>query len=59
MNQVNGVDVTFMSLALADFTGVSTALIAHDYTVAGGLFVVGVGLVYLYHRFGSPTLPPQ
>lgn len=46
-------DVTFMSLALADFSGAAVALGQHDYYVAGGLAVLGVILVTLYHKFGS------
>ena len=56
MNPVNGTDVTFMSLALADFMAAATSLSAHDYPVAGGLVVIGVVLVYLYHKFGTSTV---
>lgn len=56
MNPVNAVDVTFMSLALGDFSAAAAALTSHDYPVAGGLLVLGIALVYLYHKFGSsPT----
>lgn len=57
MNQVSGTDVTLLSLSLAAFTGATTALVAHDYYVAGGMMAMGVLLTYLYHKFGSPTLP--
>lgn len=57
MNNVNPVDVTFMSLALADFSGVTAALVNHDLLLAGGLLVTGVILVVLYHMFGSPSSP--
>ncbi len=53
MNKVDKVDVALMSLALADFTAAGTALIAHDYFVASGLFVGGIILTYLYHKYGS------
>lgn len=53
MNQVSKSDVTFLSLALADFTATTTFLVAHDYPVAGGLFVIGIVLVYFYHKFGN------
>ncbi len=53
MNNVSVSDVTFMSLALADFMAASTNLTNHDYPVAGGLVVLGVVLVYLYHKFGT------
>ena len=53
MNKVNAIDVTFMSLALADFTASATYLVNHDYPVAAGLVVLGVLLVYLYHKFGN------
>ena len=53
MGNVNKTDVTLFSLALADFSLVTTHLVNHDYYVAGGLLVVGVVLAYLYHKFGS------
>lgn len=53
MNQVNSTDVTFMSLSIADFMAAAVAIQAHDYYVFGGLAVLGVVLVYLYHKFGS------
>lgn len=53
MNQVSATDVTLMSLAMSDFALVTTHLLAHDYPVAGGLFVIGIVFVYLYHKFGS------
>ncbi len=54
-NKMNNVqtDVTFMSLALADFALAGTQLVAHDYYVAGGLAVLGVLLVACYHKFGT------
>ena len=55
MNTTNKTDLTFMSLAMADFALAGTQLVAHDYYVAGGLVIVGVVLVYLYHKFGSTT----
>ncbi len=55
MNQVSPSDVTLLSLALADFTATTTFLVAHDYPVAGGLFVIGIVLIYLYHKFGSSS----
>lgn len=57
MNKVNLTDVTFMSLAIADFTAATAFLTDHDYPVAVGLVVLGVLLVYLYHKFGSATPP--
>jgi len=48
-------DVTFLSLALGDFALAADILVKHDYYVAGGLAVLGVVLVYLYHKFGSTT----
>ncbi len=57
MNKVNGTDVTLLSMALADFGAVTTYLVNHDYPVAGGLFVVGILLVYLYHKLGTPSIP--
>lgn len=57
MNQVSTTDVTFMSLSLADFGAAAAALNGHDYYVAGGLVILGVVLVYMYHKFGSPTAP--
>jgi hypothetical protein len=53
MNQVSSADVTLFSLALAAFGGASTALTDHDWYVSGGLTVLGVILVYIYHKFGS------
>ena len=53
MNQVNPTDVTFMSLSLADFALAGQQLMVHDYYVAAGLTVLGVILVYLYHKFGN------
>lgn len=55
MNGVNATDVTFLSLALADFTAVASYLTQHDYYVAGGLTLLGIILVYLYHKFGSTS----
>lgn len=54
-NNVNTTDVTFMSLAMADFAAATAQLVNHDYIVAGGLAVIGVILVVLYHKFGSST----
>lgn len=53
MNNVSASDVTLMTLAFGALGGVTPALTAHDYPVAGGLVVLGVVLVYLYHKFGS------
>ncbi len=53
MNNVNPTDVTFMSLALADFSAATATLVNHDYLVATGLVGIGVILVFLYHKFGS------
>lgn len=53
MNKVDVKDVTFLTLALADFAGATTYLVAHDFAVAGGLFAAGIVLVYLYHKFGT------
>lgn len=55
MNQVDPTDVTLMSLSLADFMAASVAIQAHDYYVFGGLAVLGVVLVYLYHKFGTSS----
>ena len=52
-DKINYTDVTFLSLAIADFGLASNALIARDFPVAGGLAFLGVVLVILYHRFGS------
>ena len=54
-NQTNATDITFMSLAMADFGGAASTLANHDYYVAAGLVVLGVVLVYLYHKYGSTT----
>lgn len=59
MNEVSFSDIAFMSLALADFTAAGVAANAHDYGAAGSLVAIGIILVYLYHRFGSRTIPPQ
>ena len=56
MNTVSTTDVTLFSLSLADFALASQQLVAHDYFVAGGLAVLGVVLVVLYHKFGSKTV---
>lgn len=53
MNNVNAVDVTLMTLAMADFAGATEKLVNHDYIVAGGMTLIGVILIYLYHKFGS------
>lgn len=53
MNNVNSTDVTLFTLAIAALGAVAPALSAHDYPVAGGLAILGVILVYLYHKFGS------
>lgn len=53
MNKVNFQDVTFMSLSLGAFSGATTYLVAHDYPVAGGLFMIGIVLTYLYHKLGN------
>jgi hypothetical protein len=53
MNQVSSTDVTIMSLALAAFSGAGSALTAHDWYVAGGSVILGVLLVYVYHKIGS------
>lgn len=53
MNKVNSTDVTFLSLALGDFAVAAQQLVSHDYYTAGGLAVLGVVLVYLYHKLGS------
>lgn len=52
-NKVNTTDVTLMTLALADFGSAAAAFMAHDYWVGGSLSLIGVLLVYLYHKFGS------
>ena len=58
MNNVT-TDVTFLSLALGDFSVATTQLINHDYYVAGGLALLGVLLVYMYHKFCSQPIPPS
>ena len=58
MNPVNTTNVTLLSLAIAAFSSAGTTLSAHDYYVAGGLTVIGVILVYLYHKYGG-TIPAQ
>lgn len=55
MNQVNLTDVTFLTLALGDFSGIPAALQAHDFYVSLGLLIVGVALVVCYHKYGSAT----
>ncbi len=55
MNNVNGTDVTLLSLATGSFGLVGSSLLTHDFPVAIGLTVLGVILVYCYHRFGSST----
>lgn len=56
MNKVSVSDVTLMTLSLGSFAGVAPALSAHDYPVATGLLVLGVVLIYLYHKMGSATV---
>ena len=58
MNPVSTTNVTLLSLALADFALAGSSLTSHDYYVAGGLTVLGVILVYLYHKFGG-IIPAQ
>lgn len=53
MKTVNKMDVTFMTLALADFSAATAFLVSHDYPVFGGFVALGVVLVYLYHKFGN------
>lgn len=53
MNDVSVTDVTLMSLAIGDFSTAASFLGKHDFVVAGGLVVIGIILVYLYHRMGS------
>jgi len=53
MNNVSSTDVTLMSLALGFFASAASTLAQHDYYVAGGLAVLGIVLVYCYHKFGS------
>jgi len=53
MNSVNNTDVTLMSLALADFMAAAVAIQSHQYYIFSGLAILGVVLVYLYHKFGS------
>jgi hypothetical protein len=55
MNNVNGTDVTLLSLSMTAFSGAMAALAAHDYIVAAGSFVGGVAFTYLYHKFGSSS----
>jgi len=55
MNKVSAIDVSLLTLSMADFAAVTDNLIKHDYVVAGGLLVLGVILNYLYHKYGSPT----
>lgn len=56
-NPVSSQDVTYLSMSMASFAGAAAALSAHDYIVAGGSAVLGILLTYLYHRFGSPSVP--
>ena len=56
-NVVSPTDVTYMSMALAAFGAATAALSAHDYIVAGGMAIIGIIFVYLYHSFGSPSVP--
>jgi hypothetical protein len=53
MNKVSATDVTFITLAMADFGAAADFLIKHDYYVAGGLLVLGIVLNYLYHKYGT------
>ncbi len=53
MNKVNAQDVTFLSLSLGSFSAATTFLVSHDFPVAGGLFFMGIVLVYIYHKIGS------
>lgn len=48
-------NVTLFSLAVASFIGVTPALQAHDYIVAGGLTILGIIMVYIYHLIPTPT----
>lgn len=56
-NPVSSQDVTYLSMSMASFAGAAAALSAHDYIVAAGSVVLGILLTYLYHRFGSPSVP--
>jgi len=56
-NPVSPTDVTFMSMSLADFAAAADALSKNQYYVAAGCVALGVLLVYLYHSFGSPSVP--
>jgi len=56
-NPVNSQDVTYMSLALAMFASAADALSKNLYYVAAGCAILGIILTYLYHAFGSPSVP--
>ena len=53
MKKVSASDVTLMSLSFLAFGEVFNFLRVHDFPVAGGMFVLGVVLVYLYHKSGN------
>lgn len=55
MNAITS-NVTLMTLSIGAFMGVTPALASHDYYVAGGLAILGIVLVYLYHKFPTPTV---
>ncbi len=56
MNNVNPTDVTLLTLAMGALSGSIATLTQHDYPVAGGLLVIGIVLIYLYHKLGSTTI---
>ncbi len=56
-NPVSSQDVTYLSMSMASFAAAAASLSAKDYVVAGGMLVLGIVLTYLYHRFGSPSVP--
>ena len=49
-------NMTFLSLAVASFVGVTPALQAHDYPVAGSLVILGLVMFFLYEKT-PPTTP--
>lgn len=53
MNKVNITDVTLSTLAMTALAGAIEQLSQKDLITGASLFVGGVILVILYHRYGS------
>lgn len=56
-NPVSSSDVTYLSLSMAAFASAADALSKTNYYLAAGCAVLGILLTYLYHAFGSPSIP--